>query len=114
MFVPQIDRGKRPVRWRSTAAVAFAVALGLAVVAPSTSWADPAGMTAAEMVRTPERVVDLEAIQAQDDAARAVQREAAQERIRVGDAPPNASTDASAAAIEPEARENQLRGVRLE
>jgi hypothetical protein len=114
MFVQQIERAGRPVRRRNTAAVAFAVALGLSVVGPSTLWADPAGMTAAGMVRIPEREVDLEASQAHRDATRAARREVSHARIRVQDAPPSASTAASAAALEPDAHENQLQGVPLE
>jgi hypothetical protein len=114
MFVSQIERAERPVRRRHTAAVAFAVALGLSIVAPSTPWADPAGVTAAEIMLIPEREVDPEAGQALRDAALAAQREASSARIRVEEAAPSAPTAASAAALEPDAHRNQHRGVPLE
>ena len=70
MRATQIERAKRPVR-RSNA-----VALGLSSVGPSNLWAEPAGLTVGELVRIPEREVDLEAAQQPHDARAAARFQA--------------------------------------
>jgi hypothetical protein len=71
-------------------------------------------VTAAELVRIPEREVDLEATQRAPGARVATQREAASQRIRPEGAAPSASAASSAAARERDIHRNQHQGVRLE
>jgi len=114
MFVAKIEAPQRPSFRRNPILVAFFVALGFSFAGPSTTSADPARVTAADFVRLPEREVDLEEIQAQDAAAQAARRAAAEGWIRFEQAAPVAPAATSAPAVDTTALPNQHRGVPLE